>query len=171
MRKKIIRNIGIVAGGLVGCTIIAAVIGSMTSLQIIQMTRKTTATREQIWELWENVPDRTRWDGGLEYIRINGPFEAGTTGVVKLKDFGDPTAFQITYIEPLTANSERYFLPFFTHMDWHHIINETPDGLEITFTVEVSGPTALVLAPILSNLLQEELPQTVEKLISTAEES
>jgi hypothetical protein len=63
----------------------------------------------------------------------------------------------------------RFFLPLSGKMDWHHTIREAGGGREVTFEIEVSGPTALILAPIMRNILHDELPPTVEKLISLAE--
>ena len=55
-------------------------------------------------------------------------------------------------------------------MDWLHSIKEMPNGEnEVTFRVEVSGPTAFILAPILRLILKNVLPQTVEKLVTLAE--
>ena len=139
-------------------------------MPVIEVTRETTATREQIWKLWADVPDRTRWDAGLEYATLNGPFQTGSTGEVKLE--GQPARkFLITYCEPLEGYTDRFFLPLYGKMDWHHTIEETKGGREVTFRVEVSGPSALILAPIMRKILQDDLPPTVDKLVSLAEEA
>ena len=39
----------------------------------------------------------------------------------------------------------------------------------MTFRVEVTGPTALIVAPIVKHLLDEELPPTVDQLVTIAE--
>ena len=158
----------VVIGVLVAVVVSGAIVGSTTSVPVIEVTRKTTATREQVWELWADVPDRTRWDADLEYARLDGPFKAGSTGEVKLE--GQPAReFLIIYCEPLEGYTDRFFLPLYGKMDWHHTIRETEGGREVTFETEVSGPSALILAPIMRNILQDDLPPTVEKLISLAE--
>jgi hypothetical protein len=169
VRRRIVRTGLIIVGALCAVVVSAAIIGSATNVPVIEVTKKTTATREQIWELWADVPNRTRWDAGLEYVTLNGPFRAGSTGEVKLE--GQPARkFLITYCEPLVGYTDRFFLPFYGKMDWHHTIKETKGGCEVTFRVEVSGPSALILAPVMKNILQEDLPPTVDKLISLAEE-
>jgi len=116
------------------------------------------------------VPDRTRWDADLEYARLDGPFRAGSTGEVKLN--GQPARkFLITYCERLEGYTDRFFLPFYGRMDRHHTISETRGGREVTFRIEVSGPTALILAPIMRNILQDDLPSSVDKLLTLAEEA
>jgi hypothetical protein len=57
-----------------------------------------------------------------------------------------------------------------TRMDWHHSIDELEhDRRQVTFRVEVTGPTALILAPIAKHILDDELPQTVDRLAMIAE--
>ena len=154
----------VVIGALVAVVVSGAIVGSTTSVPVIEVTRKTTATREQVWELWADVPDRTRWDADLEYARLDGPFKAGSTGEVKLE--GQPAReFLIIYCEPLEGYTDRFFLPLYGKMDWHHTIRETEGGREVRFKIEVSGPSALIMRDI----LQDDLPPTVEKLISLAE--
>ena len=170
MRKRRVRTGLIIVGVLVVVAVSGAVVGNTTNVPVIEVTRETTATREQIWELWADVPNRTRWDADLEYAKLHGPFRAGSTGEVKLEGQA-ARKFLITYCEPLQGYTDRFFLPFYGKMDWHHTISETKGGREVTFKIEVSGPSAFILAPIMRNILQDDLPPTVDKLISLAEEA
>ena len=103
-------------------------------------------------------------------VGLDGPFRTGSTGEVKLR--GQPSRkLLITYCEPLEGYTDRYFLPFYGKMDWHHTIKETGGGREVTFRIEVSGPAALILAPIMRNMLRDGLPPSVDKLVSLAEEA
>jgi len=169
MKKSAKVGLGVV-GVLAEVAVSGAIIGSVTSVPVVGVTRETTASREQVWELWADVPDRTRWDADLEYARLDGPFRAGSTSEVKLN--GQPARkFLITYCEPLEGYTDRFFLPFYGRMDRHHTISETRGGREVTFRIEVSGPTALILAPIMRNILQDDLPPSVDKLLTLAEEA
>ena len=170
MRKRMVRTGLIIVGVLIALAVSGAIIGTATNIPVIEVTRKTTADREQVWDLWADVQNRTRWDADLEYATLNGPFRAGSTGEVKLE--GQPAReFLITYCEPLEGYTDRFFLPFYGKMDWHHTIRETRGGREVTFKIEVSGPSALILAPIMRKILQDDLPPTVDKLVSLAEEA
>lgn len=137
-------------------------------MHIITVTRKTTASPETIWELWANVETRTRWDDSLEYARADGPFHPGMVGVVKLK--GQPERpFEIVECVPQQKYTDRFFLPLGGKMDWVHTITAVEGGHEVTFHVSASGPTSLLLGPIMKNILSRELPPTVEKLVAIAE--
>ena len=169
MRKKWAKTGLIIVGALFVVGIPGAIIGSTKNVPVIEVTRETTASREQIGELWADVPNRTRWDANLEYATLDGLFRAGSKGEVKLE--GQPERqFLITYCEPLEGYTDRFFLPLYGRMDWHHTIEETEGGRQVSFKIEVSGPSALILAPIMRNILQDELPPTVDKLVSLAEE-
>jgi hypothetical protein len=170
MRKRIVSTGLIIGGVLVATSVSGAIVGSTTNVRVIEVTRKTTATREQIWELWADVPNRTRWDSDLEYAKLDGPFRAGSMGEVKLE--GQPARkFLITHCEPLQGYTDRFFLPFYAKMHWHHTIKETGGGREVTFRIEVSGPSALILAPIMRSILRDSLPPSIDKLVSLAEEA
>lgn len=71
--------------------------------------------------------------------------------------------------EPLEGYTNRFYLPLSGKMDWHHTIRETEGGREVTFEVEVSGPSASILDPIMRDILHDDPPPTVEKLVSLAD--
>ena len=170
MRKKTAKTGLVVVVVLVAVAGSGAIVGTTTSVPVIEVTRETTATREQVWELWADVPNRSMWDTDLEYAKLDGPFRTGSTGEVKLEG-QPPREFLITHCEPLEGYTDRFFLPFHGKMDWHHTIKETGGGREVAFRIEVSGPAALILAPIMRNILQDGLPPSVDKLVSLAEEA
>jgi len=50
-------------------------------------------------------------------------------------------------------------------------MRDTKDGLQVTFRIEVTGPSALILAPVLKQILEDELPPAVDDLIALAVEA
>ena len=170
MKKRTARTGLVVIVVLVTVAVSGAIVGTTTSIAVIEAKRETTATREQIWELWADVPNRTRWDRDLEYAKLDGSFRTGSTGEVKLRG-QPPRKFLIIHCEPLEGYTDRFYLPFYGKMDWHHTIKETGGGREVAFRIEVSGPAALILAPIMRNILRDDLPPSVDKLVSLAEDA
>jgi len=166
MSKKRIALISALV--LVAGVAVVATVGSLRSTKVAEVTRHTTATRQQIWQLWADVPKRTRWDSGLEYAKIDGPFEAGATGEVKLKG-ESATRFEVIECTPLESYTDRFFLPLGGTMDWRHSIKEVPGGLEVTFRIEVRGLSSLPVSLIASSILEGELPGTVDSLVAVAE--
>jgi hypothetical protein len=137
-------------------------------MHVITVTRRTAAQPDAIWRLWADVPNRTRWDDALERITLEGRFQAGAAGIVKLR--GQPERrFEIVQCVPPQAYTDRFFLPLGAKMDWAHTIGEGGGERAVTFDISVTGPTSPILVPVLRRILRHELPSTVDKLIALAE--
>jgi hypothetical protein len=167
MRKKVILMAAVATTVLAGAI---AVAGAVSTTHVVTVTRTTSATSEAVWQQWKDVPNRTQWDEGLEWARIDGDFATGTRGEVKVKG-QPPRRFEILEARPPTTYIDRFFLPRGAKMDWFHSVEDVGDNQRrVTFRIEVSGPTSLVLAPIMKHILKSEIPATVDKLIDTAEQ-
>jgi hypothetical protein len=165
---KIFLGVGV---GVVTVAAGLAAVGTWRTTHVLTVSRPTTASPAAIWELWADVANRTRWDDGLEGARIDGPFQQGASGEVKLRD-QPPRRFEVIECQPMRRYTDRFFLPLGTTMDWQHSVEERgPNQRQVTFRVVANGPTSLVLAPVLRRILEGELPQTVDKLINLAEHS
>jgi Polyketide cyclase / dehydrase and lipid transport len=139
-------------------------------MHVVTVTRRTTAKPEVIWRLWADVPNRTRWDDALERITLQGPFQSGVAGIVKLR--GQPERkFKVLDTVPPRACTDRFFLPLGGKMDWAHTISEVDDEHAVTFDISITGPTSPLLAPVLKRILRRELPSTLSKLIALAEQT
>ena len=137
-------------------------------MHVIAITRRTAAKPEAIWRLWADVPNRSRWDDALERITLEGPFQSGAAGTVKLR--GQPDRrFEVVQSAPPRVYTERFFLPLGAKMDWAHTISEVDGERAVTFDISVAGPTSPILAPVLRRILRRELPPTVDRLIALAE--
>jgi hypothetical protein len=114
------------------------------------------------------VPNRTRWDDSLERITVEGPFQSGAAGIVKLR--GQPERkFEVVQCMPPHAYTDRFFLPLGGKMDWAHTISEVDGERAVTFDISVTGPTSPILAPVMRRILRRELPVTLDKLIALTE--
>ena len=54
------------------------------SMWTTEVSRKTTATKEQIWKLWADVPNWNIWDKEVEKSELFGPFKKESKGILKL---------------------------------------------------------------------------------------
>jgi len=100
-------------------------------LHVITVRRKTSADPPAVWALWADVGQRPRWDDALDAVELEGPFETGTRGVVRLKDQPE-RRLEITDCVSPRRFTERVFLPLGANMDWRHSIDEAEDGYEVT---------------------------------------
>jgi hypothetical protein len=134
---------------------------------IIEVTHKTKAVKEQIWELWKDVPNWNIWDKEVETSELFGEFKIGTIGVLKPAD-GPKTKFEMIECTIFKSFTNRGFLPF-CKMDFIHTITETKDGLEITHKVVMTGFMTFLFSKIIGSKIKVGLPIAVEKLIEIAE--
>ena len=163
---KILLGVGL---GIVTLAAGLVAVGTSRTTHVLTVSRTTTASPEAIWDLWADVANRTRWDEGLEGARIDGPFQQGASGEVKLR-YQPPRRFQVIECQPMRRYTDRFYLPLGTTMDWQHSVDKHgPNQRQVTFRVVANGPSSLVLAPVLRRILEGELPQTVDKLINLAE--
>src|SRR4029453_1508205 len=75
--SKIILGVGL---GVVTLAAGLAAVGTWRTTHVLTVSRTTTASPQAIWDLWADVANRTRWDEGLEWARIDGPFQPGARG-------------------------------------------------------------------------------------------
>jgi hypothetical protein len=151
----------VVAGG-------CALIGATSKQHVVTVSRPTTATVDPLWALWADPANSPRWDRAVQSSTHDGPFATGQTGTVTLKD--QPSRrFEIIDCQPKTTYTDRFFLPAGGKMDWRHTITDSGSERTVTFEIHVSGPTALVLRPILASVLEAELPATVDTFVRVAE--
>lgn len=134
-----------------------------------EVTRKTTASKEQIWKLWADVPNWNVWDKEVEKAELFGEFKTGTKGV--LKPAGGPKAkFEMTECTKFKSFSDRSFLPL-CKIDFIHSITETKDGIEVTHKVMMTGFMTFLFSKVIGSKIKVGLPIAVEKLIELAEKN
>ena len=103
----------------------------------VEISRQTTAKKEQIWDLWADVAHWNRWDSTVERSELYGDFSVGSKGAVK--PVGGPKyKFVIADCKPLETFTNRSYLPL-CKADFMLILDETQDGLLITYKVEMTG--------------------------------
>jgi len=133
------------------------------------VSRKTTASKEQIWKLWADVPNWNVWDKEVETVELFGEFETGTKGV--LKPAGGPKAkFEMIECTKFKSFTDRSFLPF-CKIDFTHSITETNDGIEILHKVVMTGFLTFLFSKVIGSKIKAGLPNAVEKLIDLAEKT
>ncbi|MFD3507917.1 hypothetical protein [Nocardia sp. NPDC058666] len=164
-RKVVLTLVGIPLAAVA----LLATIGSLRDSHIVTVTRSTCADRDVMWELWANVPERVEWDKGLEYINVDGPFEAGTSGTVEVEGRG-PIEYRIIEVDPKNGYTDRFESLLWTHTDWHHRIELNTDGCyDVTWELEARGPLSIISLPVLESIFGEEIPIAVDEFVALAE--
>lgn len=136
-------------------------------MRIIKHSKNTSATPNQIWQLWENVQQWKEWDEALEASGIKGPFQEGTKGFLKFKD-GTSLPTLLTHVEPLKLFTQEATL-FLAKVVMSHAIKQEEGYTRITFEVQVTGLLALFYALFLGRSIRNKVPKEMDALIKKAE--
>lgn len=131
-------------------------------------TLETTATPEQIWVLWVDVPGYGRWDDSIEWARLASGFQVGATGELQPRE-GRRTAFTIVALEEGRSFSCLASLPF-AQLRFTHSMEPTEMGTRLTHGIELSGALAWVWGRVLGPVCRSNLPIAMRKLARLAEQ-
>ncbi len=136
---------------------------------IVKHTIETEATPIQIWKIWEDAENWKTWDREIELSRLDGPFQAGTTGCTKF--VGTPLIKTLlTQVEPHKLVIQEAYLSFakvISHQSMDHIAGKT----QVTFQVEIRGPLSLFYACILGRFIKKKIPAEMEEMIKRVKTS
>jgi hypothetical protein len=136
-------------------------------MQTIKHTVVTTAPAKEIWNLWQDVPNWNSWDHEIEYSRLDGPFETGTTGILKPKG-GPKVKMQLTRVEPMHLFQDVANLPLATILVTH-TLREIEGKTEVTHQIKMEGPLAFFFAFVIGRKMKKGLPGAMQALIKQAE--
>ena len=141
----------------------------MNKKWVIEINRQTTAKKEQVWKLWADVANWNTWDSTVESSKLHGDFSIGAKGVVK--PVGGPKyKFEIIDCKPLKTFTNRSYLPL-CKADFILILDETQDGLLITYRVEMTGLLTFFFSKIIGQIMAKGLPKGIEDLVANVEKS
>lgn len=134
----------------------------------IEANCQTEAAEDEIWKLWTDVSGWPKWDKGLEWCRLDGPFAIGTKG--SLKPAGSPALpFELTDVIPGRSYEDLTCLPF-TRLTFTHTLIKLPDGkVQIRHQASCKGLLAPILFLTLRRDLKKGMPQSIRKLAEMAE--
>jgi hypothetical protein len=128
---------------------------------------ETKASPESIWPLYRDVPAWPRWDQGLEWVTLDGPFAAGSTGSLKVPG-QDPLPFTILDVRPLEGFSDETYIPGLA-IRFDHSLERTSSGkTRITHRVSITGPDAAEAGPHLGPQITADVPEAMESLAGLA---
>ncbi|MFF0488656.1 SRPBCC family protein [Nocardia sp. NPDC003482] len=122
---------------------------------------------DAIWAVATDVARWPEWDPHEQKARIDGPFEAGTSGWVKPK--GAPAgAFTVTAVEPKRSWTSEAGIPF-GKLRGHRTYEALGDGtVRVAERVEIHGPFGPLFHLIWEKAMRADMPRTFAALEAEA---
>ncbi len=134
-------------------------------IETARHTATTSASPTAIWKVYKHVEAWPRWDKSMAWGTFQGPFVAGSIGIMKPK-LGPKVKFTIMSVEPereFTMVSKMPGCAMYIHHDIEPI---STSETRITHRLDLDGP----LQKIWSLLLSPKLLQGgIERIIQLAE--
>ncbi len=122
--------------------------------------------KEEIWRIWTDVNNWPKWHGDLDYCKMEDSFEVGKHFILKPKGVR-PVKIIITEIDE--GNKFTDCTSFFgAKMYDTHALEETPNGLQLTNILVVTGPLKWLWIKLVAQDVANTVPDEMEALIELA---
>jgi uncharacterized protein YndB with AHSA1/START domain len=128
----------------------------------------SNASPETIWQIYIDIPNWTQWHDNILECHIDGPFEPGSKGAMRVQGNPRPLPFVLLEVQDEIMFTDLTEIPG-ANIVFAHLLEETSEGTRITHTVTISGPAWEQISGTLGKQLEHGLPQTIELLARLAE--
>ena len=129
----------------------------------------TSASAASLWSQYVDVASWSQWDRAIQVATLDGPFAAGTRGVLKPKN-GPATPFRLEVVEPLRSFTDVSQLPL-AKLTFMHSLDTVAGGTRFKHRITLDGPLAFLYARIMGPAMRSGLPEAMRLLAKTAADS
>ncbi|PYC69075.1 hypothetical protein C7C46_28625 [Streptomyces tateyamensis] len=127
----------------------------------------STAAPAAFFARWADMATWPEWNADTEWVRLDGPFAQGSTGVLKPKG-GPRTRFVIEVLDEAEFTDVSLLLG--ARLTFRHLVRVDPAGrTEVEVAVSLAGPLAPLWRRILGKGIAATLQQDLEALRAVAE--
>lgn len=127
-----------------------------------------TGELDALWDAWTDMAAYPSWDPREEELRIDGPFQAGTTGFSKQVGPRPGSTFTVTGVEPKSRWTNEAPLPG-GKLVIDHWLHPQPDGtIRLVKRYEAYGPMSVAFRFVFARGIRAEMPATFAALAREA---
>jgi hypothetical protein len=135
-------------------------------IEITQAHAESSAPPSAFFARWGDMASWPEWNADTEWVRLDGPFAAGSTGVLKPK--GGP---KVRFV--VASLTDREFVDVSrllgARLTFDHQIAPTETGCRIDVRVTMHGPLARLWATILGKGFRTSLQPDLDRLVALVE--
>jgi hypothetical protein len=137
-------------------------------IKIAEAEAMSSAPPAAFFARWADMATWPEWNTDTEWVRLDGPFVAGSTGVLKPKG-GPKVKFVIAALVP-----DREFVDVSllvgTRLTFRHLVETLPDrGCRVSVAVTMTGPLQRLWALTLGKGFRANLQPDLDRLVAAAE--
>ncbi|MDX6257194.1 MAG: hypothetical protein QOJ11_3528 [Frankiales bacterium] len=126
----------------------------------------STTAPSAIFARWADMVTWPEWNADTEWVRLDGPFVQGATGVLKPKG-GPKVKFVVTTLTDTDFVDVSLLLG--ARLTFAHHIVATADGCRVDVEVDLTGLLAPVWSLVLGKGLRASLQRDLDLLVLTAQ--
>jgi len=134
-------------------------------IEIGQAQITSAATPAAFFERWADMATWPQWNADTEWVRLDGPFATGSTGVLKPKG-GPKTKFVIEKLTDSEFVDVSRLLG--ARLTFHHSVSVAPQGTVVKVLVTLAGPLAGLWNLVLGKGIKESLQRDLDRLAEVA---
>jgi uncharacterized protein YndB with AHSA1/START domain len=131
-------------------------------------SRQSGASPEVIWRVWSSPETWHEWNPNVQRMEMNGPFANGTTGIMHTPS-GQHHRIELANIQSgRSFDLQTAVLPL-TRFTFHCEVVPSGTGSTISQSIGMSGPLAVVFAPIAGERIAASFEPLLKGLSDKAE--
>jgi hypothetical protein len=133
-------------------------------------SQTSSAGIADVFALLSNVAGWPEWNHGVDSVSLDGPFAAGTRGVMAMPG-EEPLSFRLTWVDPGSGFEDETELPEAgVVVRVRHIIEALPEGgTRITYHATIDGSAADEVGPEIGPAITADFPAVIAALVERAE--
>ena len=137
-----------------------------------ETSRETMASPQAVFGLFEDVARWPEWNAGVERIDLDGPFVAGTSGIMTMPG-GDRLSLRLVWVAEDQGFEDETPIPDAgVTVRVRHTLKPLPGGgTRITYAATVDGPGAEAAGPEIGPAVTADFPEVLASLVALAEEA
>jgi hypothetical protein len=125
---------------------------------------------DRLWQVWSDVDSWHTWQSDLAYAKLEGPFAAGSTFLLKPKG-GPRVRIGLCAVEPNRRFVDLTRFPLAKMYGAHEFIARGDDEVEIRTSVSVEGVLGFLWRKLVGEGVAASLPEQTRGLIARARAS
>ena len=133
-------------------------------------SRLTSAGIAEIFPILSDVGGWPEWNEGVESVRLDGPFAAGSRGVMAIPG-EEPLNFRLIWVDPQKGFEDETHVPDAgVVVRVRHTVEHVPEGgSRITYRATIDGPAADEVGPQIGPGITADFPIVIAALAERAE--
>jgi hypothetical protein len=138
----------------------------MTTQPFAEARITSAAAPAAFFARWADMATWPEWNADTEWVRLDGPFVAGATGVLKPKG-GPKVKFVVAELSDTEFKDVSKLLG--ARLTFRHLVSTGAAGTDVSVAVTLTGPMAFLWKAVLGKGIKDTIQRDLDSLAAVAE--